>query len=133
MNVQINRFTLESCQCRLKFDPKELQELLDQQLREKVDKNTKHLSNTDGDLTISGAFTEIDEGNFALHLMLAFLGKARLVCRAKVSRNSETIFDEVLSASATCACFTSGRSQLKYDTKLVADQVIKKTIKALKK
>lgn len=132
MNIQINRFALEGCQCRIKFDPKELQELLHQQLQEKADKNTKHLNKAGGELIVSGAFIEIDEGNFALHFMLAFLGKARLACRAKVLSDGKTLLDEVLTASATCSCFTPGKSQLKYDTKLVADQVIKKTIKALK-
>lgn len=132
MNVQVHRFTLEGCQCRLKFDPKELQDLLHHKLEEKVHRNRKHFSKADGDLAITGAFTEIDEGNFALHFMLAFLGKARIACRAKVMRNGQRILDEVLSASATCACFTPGRSQLKYDTKLIADQVVKKTIKAIK-
>lgn len=132
MSVQINRFTLEGCQCRLKFDPKELQELLHQQLQEKAGKNTKHFDRAGGEIVIAGGFTEIDEGNFALHLMLAFLGKARLACRAKVSCNGKVILDETLTASATCACFTPGKSQLKYDTKLIADQVIKKTVKALR-
>lgn len=132
MNVQINRFTLEGCQCRLKFDPKELQELLHEQLQEKAGKNTKHFDRAGGEIVIAGAFTEIDEGNFALHLMLAFLGKARLACRAKVLCNGKVILDESLTASATCACFTPGKSQLKYDAKLIADQVIKKTVKALR-
>jgi hypothetical protein len=44
-----------------------------------------------------------------------------------------SIVNEVFAASATCSCFTPGKSQPKYDTKLIADQVIKKTIKAIKK
>lgn len=133
MNGHINRFTLDGCQCRLKFDPRELQELLHQQLQEKAGKNKKHFDKMSGDLVIDGAFTEIDEGNFALHFMLAFLGKARLACRAQVTCNGDSIVNEVFAASATCSCFTPGKSQLKYDTKLIADQVIKKTIKAIKK
>jgi hypothetical protein len=132
MTMQITRFTLEGCQCRLKFDPKELQELLHKQLQEKAVKNTKHFNKAGGELVISGTFIEIDEGNFALHFMLAFLGKARLACRAKVLCNGRSLLDEVLTASATCACFTPGKSQLKYDVTLIADQVIKKTIKALR-
>lgn len=132
MNVQINRFTLEGCQCRIKFDPKELQELLHNRLRERVGKNTKRFDKISGELVISGAFTEIDEGNFALHFMLAFLGKARLACRANVLFNGKTLLDELLTVSAMCSCFTGSKSQLKYDTKLLADQIIKKTIKSLR-
>jgi hypothetical protein len=132
MKVTVERFQLEGCQCRLKFDPKELQELLYQKITEKVGKNEKHFNQVDSEFVISGAFTEIDEGNFALHLMLAFIGKASLTCRVKVTRNGQNIFDEPFRASATCACFTGGKSQLKCDVNVIADQLIKKTIKALK-
>lgn len=131
MNVQVNRFALEGCQCRLKFDPKELQELLHHELEKRVAKKAKHFQKADGELVISGAFTEIDEGNFALHFMLAFLGKARIACRATAIRDGQRILDEVLSVSATCSCFTGGRSQLRYDTQVIADKVVKKAIKAL--
>jgi polyisoprenoid-binding protein YceI len=116
----------------LKSDPKELQELLQKELETKVRKKAKHLGGENGDLEITGAFTEIDEGNFALHFMLAFLGKAHISCRAKVVHNGQQILDEDLTASATLSCFTGGRAQLKYDTKVIADQVVKKTIKAMK-
>lgn len=132
MKVTVERFQLEGCQCRLKFDPKELQELLHQRITKKVGKNAKHFNQGDGKLVIAGSFTEIDEGNFALHLMLMFLGKASLVCRAKVTRNGQDVLDEAFRASATCACFTGGRSQLKCDVNLIANKVVKKTIKALK-
>ena len=132
MNVQVDRFQLEGCRCRLKFDPKELQELLHQRLSNKVRKKLKRFSAEEGELKITGAFTEIDEGNFALHFMLAFLGKARLACRVRVLRDGQPILDEEIKASATCAAFTPGRGQLKYDVQVIADQVVKKTIKALK-
>lgn len=132
MKVTVEPFQLEGCQCRLKSDPKELQERLHQRITELVGKTGKHFNQGDGDLVIAGAFTEIDEGNFALHFMLAFLGKASLACSVTVTRNDQTLWNEALTASATCACFTGGRSQLKCDVNLIADQVIRKTIKALK-
>jgi hypothetical protein len=64
--------------------------------------------------------------------MLAFLGKASLACHVRVLRDGQTILDEPFKASATCAAFTPGRGQLKYDVQVIADQVVKKTIKALK-
>ena len=132
MNVQVDRFQLEGCRCRLKFDPKEIQELVYQRLTDRVRKKSKQFGAGAGELKITGAFTEIDEGNFALHVMLAFLGKARLACQVRVLRDGRTILDEAFKMSATCAWFTPGRGQLKYDAQLIADQVVKKTIKALK-
>jgi hypothetical protein len=132
MNVQVDRFQLEGCRCRLKFDPKELQELLYEKITNKVRKKSKQFSRGEGELQITGRFTEIDEGNYALHFMLAFLGKARLACHVRVLLDGQPIIDEPLKASATCAAFTPGRGQLKTDVQVIADQVVKKTIKALK-
>jgi len=70
----------------------------------------KHFDKINGNLVIDGAFTEIDEGNFALHFMLALLGKARIVCRVQVSNDGNAIVDEVVRMSATCSCFTPGTS-----------------------
>jgi hypothetical protein len=116
----------------VKFDPKELQELLHKKIIAKVRKSTKRLNQGHGELAIAGSFVEIDEGNMALHCMLAFLGKARLVCRAQVTRNGHSVLDEVLKASATCAWFTGPRAQLKCNVNLIATKVVKKTVKALK-
>jgi len=99
---------------------------------EKFEKNTKHFKQGNGDLVISGIFTAIDEGNFALHFMLAFLGKASLSCQAKVVNKGQVILDEPFRAAATCSCFTNGRKQLKYDVQVIADQIVKKTVKLIK-
>lgn len=132
MKVKVERFTLEGCQCRIKSDPKELQSLLYQKIRDKVGKKQKQFSASDGELTITGSFTEIDGGNFALHFMLAFLGKASIACRVQVAAEGRVLLDEPLRASATCACFTPGSSQLKTDVNVLADQIVKKAIKAIK-
>jgi hypothetical protein len=122
MNVQVARFQLDGCRCRLNFH---------QKLTDRARKISKRFGAGGGELTITGAFTEIDEGNFALHFMLAFLGKASLACHVRVLRDGRAILDEPLRASATCAAFTPGRGQLKYDAQVIADQIVKKTIKAL--
>lgn len=132
MNIQVARFQLEGCQCRLKFDPKVLQELLYEKIEAKVNKKSKFFNKENGELRISGAFTAIDEGNFALHLMLAFIGKASLACRVCVTQNDQPLFDEEFIASVTTTCFTGGQSQLKQDVNSIADQVVKKTIKTIK-
>jgi len=132
MKVTVEQFALEGCQCRIKSDPKELQVLLHQKITDKIGKKQKKFEQPDGELAITGSFTKIDGGNFALHLMLAFLGKASISCRLKVLSDGRTILDEPLKASATCACFIPGGSQLKTDVNLIADQVVKKTLKAVK-
>jgi hypothetical protein len=128
--VTVQRFQLEGCQCRVKFDPQELQELLYQKILRAIDKKKKQFNLSDGQFLVTGSFKKIDEGNFALHFMLAFLGKASLECEAKVFRNGQILLNEAIQASAACTVFTSPRSQLKYDVQIIADQIIKKTLKA---
>lgn len=132
MNVELAPFQLTGCQCRLKFDPKELQSLLDEKLHKKFAKKEKALSKYTGDLAVGGAFTEIDEGNFALHFMLAFLGKAWISGQMRVEHDGRILVDEPFRISATCSAFTGGKSQLKTDIDVLSNQVVKKTMKALK-
>ena len=132
MKVTVERFALEGCQCRIKSDPEELQSLLHQKITDKIGKKQKHFDQLDGELAITGAFTEIDGGNFAMHLMLAFLGKASISYWVEILYDGRPLVNEQLRASATCACFTPGGSQLKTDVNLIADQVVKKAIKAVK-
>lgn len=133
MNVTITPFQLDGCNCRLKFDPKELQEFLHEDLTKKVARKSKVLDRMNGELTVQGTFTEIDEGNFALHLMLAFLGKAWISGTYQVSYNGEPLLQESFRMNKTFAVFTNGRGQLKGDIKILNDQIVKKTLKALKK
>lgn len=132
MNTTVSRFQLEGCQCRLKLDPRELQTLLDEEIRKKLDKNAKVLDKTNGTLVIDGRFSEIDEGNFALHFLLAFLGKAWIAGNMRATIDGQTIVDEPFRISKTFAAFTNGKGQLKGDIKFLADQVVKKTLKQVK-
>ncbi|MCA9124875.1 MAG: hypothetical protein H6822_09215 [Planctomycetaceae bacterium] len=133
MNIEIVPFRLEGCQCRLKFDPKEVQSALDAELRKRVNKNAKFLDTLEGELSITGAFTEIDEGNFALHFMLAFLGKAWIAGQIQVKHNGNALIDEPFRISKTFSAFTGGRSQLNGDAKYLAGDIVKRTVKALKR
>ncbi len=126
MNVEVTPFQLNGCQCRIKFDPKELQTLLDTEIRKKLGKNSKHLDRLSGSLSIGGAFTEIDEGNFAIHFMLAFIGKAWIAGRMLVRYNNLTIVDQPFHISRLFSSFTGGKSQLRGDIKYLADLVVKK-------
>ena len=130
MNVDIRPFDLNGCKCRLKSDPKELQQLLSEQITTKLRKKSKVLDNMSGDLLIGGRFTEIDEGNFALHFMLAFLGKAWVAGHITVQYNGNGLVHEPFRMCRTFSAFTNGRHQLRGDTKFVADLVVKKTIAA---
>lgn len=132
MNLQIAPFQLNGCQCRVKFDPKELQKLLDDELKRGFDKHTKYLNSRQGELTVTGGFSEIDEGNFALHFMLAFLGKAWIAGHMRVELNDQPLIDEPFRIQNTYAAFTGPLGQLKGDTKHLASQLVKKSIKALK-
>ncbi len=133
MNVEITPFQLDGCQCRLKFDPKELQSLLNDVLHKRVGTKSKFFDQQDGDASIGGSFTEIDEGNFALHFMLAFLGKAWIAGQIQVKHNGNVLIDEPFRISKTFAALTPGKGQLKGDIKFLADDIVKRTIKALKK
>ena len=132
MNVVVTPFQLEGCKCRLKFDPKEIQTALDEAIKKRVSKNSKALDKLSGDLSIGGKFTEIDEGNFALHFMLAFLGKAWISGQIQVVFNGKTVVDEPFRISKTFAAFTGGKAQLKGDAKFLGDSVVKKAVKAIK-
>ncbi len=132
MNVEVASFQLDGCQCRLKFDPQELQSLLTEKLQKKFAKKEKALDAYAGDLVVGGAFTEIDEGNFALHFMLAFLGKAWIAGQIRVQHDGRMLVDEPFRISATCAAFTGGRGQLKQDIEVLSGQMVKKTMKALR-
>jgi len=132
MNILASPFQLEGCQCRLKFDPRELQTLLLENVEKKFQKKSKFFDQHSGDLSVGGTFTEIDEGNFALHFMLAFLGKAWIAGHMQVQHNGQILVDEPFRVSAVCSCFTPGKSQLRYDIQVLADQVVKKTMKAMK-
>lgn len=132
MNVEITPFQLDGCQCRLKFDPKELQSLLTEKLQKKFAKKEKALSAHAGDLVVEGAFTEIDEGNFALHFMLAFLGKAWIAGHMRTQHDGRILIDEPFRISATCSAFTGGKGQLKQDIEVLSNQILKKTMKAIK-
>ena len=133
MNVEVLPFQLDGCQCRLKFDPKELQILVYEEINKKIAKQAKYLDQHMGDLKIGGRFTEIDEGNFALHFMLAFLGKAWISGQMQVAFNGKALINEPFRISNTYAAFTAGKGQLTGDAKYLGDQVVKKTVKALKK
>lgn len=132
MNVDIQPFALEGCKCRIKFDPRELQTRLVEELQKQVKRNSKLLNAKDGNLRISGSFTEIDEGNFALHFMLAFLGKAWITGSYKAELNGTPIVQENYRISGTFAAFTAGKGQLKGDITILAGQIMKKTVIALK-
>ena len=132
MGLTVHPFTLEGCRCRIKFDPKEIQAHLHSELSKKAEKKQDRLCAPGDNMEIQGAFLNIDEGNFALHFMLAFLGKASMECRVLVNLNAKTILDETITMAATCAAFSPPKSQLKTDAKFVADQVIKKTLKRIK-
>lgn len=132
MNVDVSPFQLEGCQCRLKFDPTELQTLLQDELNKRVGKKAKFFEPLGGELVIEGRFTEIDEGNFALHFLLAFLGKAWISGNYRVRQDGEEILNESFHLNKTFAAFTNGKGQLKGDVKILADQIVKKTIKTLK-
>lgn len=132
MQLDIHPFQLEGCQCRLKFDPVELQELLSSELHKKLGKKAKVLDKHDGTLTVEGHFTEIDEGNFALHFMLALLGKAWVAGDYRVSLDGNVLVEDAFFMKRTFAAFTNGKGQLKGDTKFVADEIVKKTVKAVK-
>lgn len=132
MKILTSPFQLDGCQCRLKLDPGELQTLLVEKLEKKFQKKSKFLDQQSGDLSIGGRFVEIDEGNFAMHFMLAFLGKAWIAGHIQVQHNGQILVDEPFRVSATCSCFTSGSPQLRYDIEVLANQIVKKTIKALK-
>src|SRR5262245_21897347 len=124
MNVQINPFILDGCHSNAKFDPSELQELLHEQLQKKATKNGKRFAKREGDIVINGAFTEVDEGNYLLHLTLAFLGKARLVCHLNVLCDGKSVLYEEIALSPLTAAFTPPKSQLKYYVKVLAGQII---------
>lgn len=115
MNVEVAPFQLNGCRCRLKFDPKELQVIVHEEISKKIAKQTKYLDQYNGDLRIGGVFTEIDEGNFALHFMLAFLGKAWISGQMQVAFNGKALIDEPFRISNTYAAFTAGKGQLKGD------------------
>ena len=132
MNLQISPFQLHGCQCRIKFDPKELQSLLDDELKKGFGKHKKYLDSRSGELTVTGGFSEIDEGNFALHFMLALLGKAWIAGHMRVEFNGQALLDEPFRIRNTYAAFTGPKGQLKGDTKYLAGQIVKKSIKALK-
>ena len=132
MNVVVSPFQLEGCKCRVKFDPKEIQTALDEAIKKRIGKNSKALNKLSGDLSIGGRFSEIDEGNFALHFMLAFLGKAWISGQIQVVFNGKTIVEEPFRISKTFAAFTGGKAQLKGDAKFLADSVVKKAVKAIK-
>ena len=132
MKLLVSPFQLNGCKCRLKFDPKELQELLVSELQKKLGKKSRFLNGIDGELSVDGEFQEIDEGNFALHFLLAFLGKAWISGHYCVSWNNERLIDEPFHLKKTFAAFTNGRGQLSGDVKFRADLIVKRTIKALK-
>ena len=132
MQLDIHPFHLKGCECRLKFDPVELQELLEDEIHKKLGKKAKLLDQHHGTLTIQGRFTEIDEGNFALHLMLAFLGKAWVAGDYRVKLDDTVLVEDSFHMKRTFAAFTNGRGQLKGDTKFVAAEIVKKTVKAVK-
>ena len=132
MNVEIQPFKLDGCQCRLKFDPKEVQSALDEALNKSFSKKSKKFDRHEGDLQVTGSFSEIDEGNFALHFMLAFLGKAMMAGQMQVTHNGNVLLQEPFRLNKTFAAFTNGKGQLKGNAKFLADDIVKKTLKALK-
>ena len=132
MAVTVHPFTLEGCRCRIKFDPKELQAVLHEELNKKAQKKEDKLGSPGDNIDFKGAFLRIDEGNFALHFMLAFLGKASMECRVLVSQNGKPILDETITMAATCAAFSPPKSQLKTDAKMIADKIVKLTLKRVK-
>jgi len=132
MQIIATEFQLQGCRCRLKFDPKELQQLLVQRLEGRFAKDKK-LKNSDKDtMSVSGRFLEIDEGNLALHIMLAFLGKPKIACEAEVKVDDKILWKEPIEFSTSGTCFHSMRALLKSDIDLLANDILKRTTKALK-
>ncbi len=132
INTEISPFKLEGCQCRLKFHPEEIQRTPDETIRNRITKQSKLLDAINGNLTIDGSFIEIDEGNFALHFMLAFLGKAWIAGQFRVTNNGSTLIDEPFRISNTFAAFSGGKTQLKGNAKYLGEQIVKRTIKAIR-
>ena len=83
-------------------------------------------------MVVEGAFESINEGNFALHFMCAFLGKASITGRYHVHCDGQTLVQESFQISKTFAAFSGPKTQLKGDIKFLAGDIVKKTLKACK-
>jgi hypothetical protein len=132
MNLNNQPFQLDGCECRIKFDPVEMQTYLHQQFQKQLDKNRKYLQTRNGELAIDGRFILIDGGNYAFHLMLAFLGKAILTCHVRATVDGKTILDEPFTLSAVSPAWSPPKSQLKADASILAGKAVKKIIAKLK-
>ena len=133
MNVRVKPFELEGCACKIKFDPKELRGRLAQGLQEKFEKSngvSLVREETEGEVLVTGRFLRIDDGNFALHFMLAFIGKPSVECAVKAMRDGRLLFEETVRTSPKGTCFHSMRALLKLAVDKMADKIVKQVVKA---
>jgi hypothetical protein len=132
VQVEVKPFQLEGARCRLKFDPKELQQLLHQKLQERFAKNKKIPGFVGSRLGVAGRFVNIDEGNLALHIMCAFIGKPKISCMVVVQVDGDVIVQQQFDAATSGTCFSSIRALLKGNVNLLARAIVNRTVKALK-
>lgn len=132
MSINVSPFQLNGCRCKLKSDPVVLQTMLRDLLIKNLQKKSKVLDKLNGPINVTGKFTEIDQGNYALHLLLIFLGKAWIAGSYKVDVNGQTLVEKDFRLSGLFPWYVGIKGQLNGNIKNLATQITTATTKAAK-